>query len=82
MAKKERASIRKKQSQRRALQDLESSIYDLEEEIHSLEIRLCEPETYNDHILSSQISDRIHFIKSKLNSYYIEWDALYQNKEE
>lgn len=67
---------REERNRQRRLEQLEKEIAQLETEIEAAELRLTEPEVYNDYVLVGEIQASIDEKKAALTQRYEEWEGL------
>lgn len=72
----EKQAKREERIRQRRLEQLESDIAAAEESIEALELRLADPDVYNDYVAVQQLQTEIDEQKKKLSTWYEEWESL------
>jgi len=72
----EKQQKRAERSKQRKLEALEAEIAELEESVAAWEVKLTDPEIFNDYIRIQEIQDEITSLKQQLDACYEQWEQL------
>lgn len=64
------------------IEAVETDIHALETENETITNRLCEPDVFNNHMLSIELNEKLENNKEKLTSSYALWEELQEQYEE
>lgn len=74
--KKEKEAQRNLKQIRSQIESSEAEIHQLETEIEEINTRLCEPEVFNDHVLSLELHQSLETAQENLANLYEIWENL------
>ncbi|KGX85072.1 ABC-F family ATP-binding cassette domain-containing protein [Pontibacillus litoralis] len=76
----DKAQKREERKRKRRIEEIETLIMEYEEEIDHNEKLLCEPDVYQDHEKSLELTEHTTECKAKIDALMEEWETLHANE--